>query len=284
MTPTPASPETTIAEGLPPDPAPAGHDHELRVRGVGKQFGVDGATFTALDGVDFAVSPGEFVSIVGPSGCGKSTLLMMLAGLVRPSSGQITIGDAPVDRPSPSRGVVFQEAGVLPWRSVLRNVTYGLEMQGWGTKKQRVDRAREMIDMVGLTTFEDRLPKELSGGMRQRLAIAQTLVCNPDVLLMDEPFGALDAFTRESMQLALLDIWEKQRTTVCFVTHGVDEAVILADRIIVMAAGPGRIVKEVRVPLDRPRTPEVRGSAEFQQTRQLVWETINHYSTGGSDV
>jgi NitT/TauT family transport system ATP-binding protein len=200
---------------------------------------------------------------------------------VTPTSGRIAAGGETTTGPSSSRGVVFQEGGVFPWRSVLRNVTYGLEMQRWGSRADRERRARELIELVGLARFERRLPKELSGGMRQRLAIAQTLACNPTVLLMDEPFGALDAFTREAMQLALLDIWEKQRTTVCFVTHGVDEAVILADRIIVMAAGPGRIVKEIRVPLERPRTADIRSSAEFQRVRHEVWETINDYSTAG---
>jgi NitT/TauT family transport system ATP-binding protein len=265
-----------------PRVAPGGRG--LSVRNIGKQFEVDGEAFVALDNVSFDAQPGEFVCIVGPSGCGKSTLLMTIAGLITPSSGKIFADDEAVTRPSPSRGVVFQEGAVLPWRSVLRNVTYGLEMQHWGTKRTRLERARQLIELVGLTKFERRLPKELSGGMRQRLAIAQTLASDPDILLMDEPFGALDAFTREAMQLALLDIWERNRTTVCFVTHGVDEAVILADRIIIMAAGPGRIVKEVTVPLARPRTAEIRGSAEFQETRQLVWETINEYSVGGSDV
>jgi NitT/TauT family transport system ATP-binding protein len=254
------------------------------VQGIGKQFEVDGEDFIALDDLNFDVAPGEFVCIVGPSGCGKSTLLMAMAGLVSPSSGRITYDGEVVKGPSPARGVVFQEGGVLPWRSVLRNVTYGLEMQHVGTKREREDRAKELLDMVGLTKFANRLPKELSGGMRQRLAIAQTLACDPTVLLMDEPFGALDAFTREAMQLSLLDIWERRRTTVCFVTHGVDEAVILADRIIIMAAGPGRIVREVHVPLDRPRTAEIRSSREFQETRQLVWDTINEYSLVGSDA
>jgi NitT/TauT family transport system ATP-binding protein len=253
----------------------------LSIESVGKRFDVEGERFVALEDLNFEVSPGEFVCIVGPSGCGKSTLLMAIAGLIPPTSGRILADGEPVTSPSPSRGVVFQEGAVLPWRTVLRNVTYGLEMQHWGTRAERSERARELIQLVGLSGFEHRLPKALSGGMRQRLAIAQTLACDPSVLLMDEPFGALDAFTREAMQLALLDIWERQRTTVCFVTHGVDEAVILADRILIMAAGPGRIVKEVHVPLSRPRTARIRGSAEFQEARQTVWETINQYSTAG---
>ncbi|MFI6350089.1 ABC transporter ATP-binding protein [Streptomyces sp. NPDC050560] len=261
----------------------AGAAPALSIDSVGRRFDVDGADFVALDDVNFTVGQGEFVCIVGPSGCGKSTLLMSIAGLVPPSSGRIVANGEPVRGPSPARGVVFQEGAVLPWRSVLRNVTYGLDMQGIGTKAERRERARELIRMVGLEKFEDRLPKALSGGMRQRLAIAQTLACDPSMLLMDEPFGALDAFTREAMQLALLDIWERQRTTVVFVTHGVDEAVILADRILIMAGGPGRIVREVRVPLARPRTPEVRGSAEFQEARQTVWETINQYAMAGAD-
>lgn len=281
----PPASEPSLASAPAVTPArtsPAGH--ALAGRDVGKEFDVDTGTFVALSGIDFTIEPGEFVCVVGPSGCGKSTLLMMIAGLVKPSRGQLSAEGSPISGPSPSRGVVFQEGAVLPWRSVLRNVTYGLEMQRWGSKAQRLERAREMLDLVGLSAFEKRLPKELSGGMRQRLAIAQTLVCEPDVILMDEPFGALDAFTRESMQLALLDIWERKRKTVCFVTHGVDEAVILADRIIIMAAGPGRIVRELRVPLARPRTADVRSSAEFQETRQIVWETINDYSTGDSDA
>jgi len=256
----------------------------LSIQNLSQRFEVDGGTFTALNDISLDVEPGEFVCIVGPSGCGKSTLLMAMAGLVPPSSGTVEFDGQPVTGPSSDRGVVFQEGGVLPWRSVRRNVTYGLEMQRRGSKADREQRASELLDMVGLTEFANRLPKELSGGMRQRLAIAQTLACDPGLLLMDEPFGALDAFTREAMQLSLLDIWERNRATVCFVTHGVDEAVILADRIIIMAAGPGRIVRDLRVPLERPRTAAVRGSEAFQQTRQLVWDTINEYSQAGSDV
>jgi NitT/TauT family transport system ATP-binding protein len=255
----------------------------VSVESVGKSFDVDGERFVALEGLNFEVAQGEFVCIVGPSGCGKSTLLMSIAGLVPPTSGRILADGKPVTSPSPARGVVFQEGGVLPWRTVLRNVAYGLEMQRWGTRTERAERARELIDLVGLSGFEHRLPKALSGGMRQRLAIAQTLACDPDMLLMDEPFGALDAFTREAMQMVLLDIWERNRTTVCFVTHGVDEAVILADRILIMAGGPGRVVKDLRVPLERPRTTRIRGSAEFQELRQTVWDTINSYSTAGDD-
>jgi NitT/TauT family transport system ATP-binding protein len=255
----------------------------LKVESVGKSFDVDGERFVALEGLDFEVAQGEFVCIVGPSGCGKSTLLMSIAGLVPPTTGRILADGEPVKSPSPSRGVVFQEGGVLPWRTVLRNVSYGLEMQRWGTRAERAQRAQELIELVGLSGFEHRLPKALSGGMRQRLAIAQTLACDPSMLLMDEPFGALDAFTREAMQMALLDIWERNRTTVCFVTHGVDEAVILADRILIMAAKPGRVVRDLRVPLERPRTARIRGTAEFQELRQTVWDTINRYSTAGDD-
>ncbi|MGP4020612.1 ABC transporter ATP-binding protein [Saccharopolyspora sp. 5N708] len=255
----------------------------LALSNVSKQFTADGREFIAVTDVNLDISVGEFVCVVGPSGCGKSTLLMMIAGLLTPTSGRIAMNGTEVTSPAPSRGVVFQEGGVLPWRTVLRNVTYGLELQGSGTRSERISRAREYLDMVGLSDFEERLPKQLSGGMRQRLAIAQSLVCDPQVLLMDEPFGALDAFTRESLQLALLDIWENQRTTVCFVTHSVDEAVILADRIVVMAARPGRVAMEVPVPLARPRTPEVRATDEFQKIRQVVWQAMNDQSVVGDD-
>ncbi|MCI2417398.1 ABC transporter ATP-binding protein [Saccharopolyspora sp. K220] len=264
-------------------PAASAFPQMLALSNVSKRFTVDDREFVAVTDVNLDIAAGEFVCVVGPSGCGKSTLLMMMAGLLAPSSGRIEMAGTEVTSPAPSRGVVFQEGGVLPWRTVLRNVTYGLELQGSGTRSERIGRAREYLRMVGLADFENRLPKELSGGMRQRLAIAQSLVCDPQVLLMDEPFGALDAFTRESLQLALLDIWENQRTTVCFVTHSVDEAVILADRIVVMAARPGRVAMEVSVPLARPRTAEVRATEEFQKIRQVVWQAMNDQSVVGSD-
>lgn len=248
----------------------------LAVHGVSKSFDtVRGERFVALRDVNLEVRPEEFVSLVGPSGCGKSTLLAMIAGLVPPSTGEIRAGGQLVTGPSPERGVVFQESSVLPWRRALENVTFGLELAGSGTARERRATAQHYLGLVGLTGFEAYYPKELSGGMRQRLAIAQTLACDPRILLMDEPFGALDAFTRDVLQTVLLDIWEAERKTVCFVTHSVDEAVYLSDRIVVMGSRPGRVAEVIEVDLPRPRSTEVRGSTGFGHARSRVWDSLD---------
>ena len=240
--------------------------HDVQISYPSRSGGDD---FVAVENVDLEVAEGEFVTIVGPSGCGKSTLLLAVDGLVTPSGGEISVGGRAVDGPGQDRAMVFQEFGLLPWRTVLGNVQFGMELAHEDRKAAR-ERARELIALVGLIGFEDHHPHELSGGMRQRVGIARALAVRPDVLLMDEPFGALDAQTREIMAGELLKIWEIERKTVLFVTHGIDEAVYLADRVIVMSKGPGRIIADMTIDLPRPRTSEVRGSPEYIRYRERV--------------
>jgi NitT/TauT family transport system ATP-binding protein len=206
----------------------------------------------ALSDISLSVARGEFVSILGPSGCGKSTLLYIVGGFVPPSSGAVIVNDMPVTGPGPDRGPVFQEFALFPWKTVLGNVTYGLVQRGV-TKAESVERARELLAMVKLSGYEHFYPKELSGGMKQRVAIARTLAYGPHILLMDEPFGALDAHTRTRLQNDLLSIWEKDRKTVLFVTHSVEEAVFLSDRVVMMTSSPGRIKDVIAIELPRPR-------------------------------
>ncbi|QDF97617.1 nitrate ABC transporter ATP-binding protein [Azoarcus sp. DD4] len=225
----------------------------IEIQGLTKRFGsADGRKHLAIDDVNVSVAEGEFVSILGPSGCGKSTLLYMVGGFVAPSAGSIAVQGRPITGPGPDRGPVFQEFALFPWKTVLENVMYGLRQQGVA-KAEAQARAEALLDMVHLRAFADFYPKELSGGMRQRVAIARTLAYNPAILLMDEPFGALDAHTRTVLQNELLGIWERDRKTVLFVTHGVDEAVFLSDRVVVMTRAPGRIKKVVEIDLPRPR-------------------------------
>lgn len=206
----------------------------------------------ALSDISLSVARGEFVSILGPSGCGKSTLLYIVGGFVPPSSGAVIVNDMPVTGPGPDRGPVFQEFALFPWKTVLGNVTYGLVQRG-ATKAEAAMRARELLAMVKLSGYEHFYPKELSGGMKQRVAIARTLAYGPHILLMDEPFGALDAHTRTRLQNDLLSIWEKDRKTVLFVTHSVEEAVFLSDRVVMMTSSPGRIKDIITIDLPRPR-------------------------------
>lgn len=225
----------------------------IEIEGLRKRFGAPGGqAHLALDRLDLTVDEGEFVSILGPSGCGKSTLLYMVGGFIAPSEGEIRVAGALVDKPGPDRGPVFQEFALFPWKTVLQNVMYGLRVQG-ASRVQARERATALLDMVNLGSYAGFFPKQLSGGMRQRVAIARTLAYNPRILLMDEPFGALDAHTRTNLQNELLGIWERDRKTVLFVTHAVDEAVFLSDRIVVMSASPGRIDEVIDVDLPRPR-------------------------------
>jgi NitT/TauT family transport system ATP-binding protein len=224
----------------------------------------------ALDTVSFTVLTGEFVSIVGPSGCGKSTLLYIVAGLLRATSGEVLSKGVPVAGPSPDRGVVLQNFSIFPWRRIVENVAYGPEMTGLG-KRERHALAMKYLRLVGLADFADYYPRELSGGMKQRVAIAQMLACNPSVFLMDEPFGALDALTREILQDQLLQLWEQDRKTVLFVTHSIDESVLLSDRIIIMGRRPGHIKQIIDVSLPRPRrSAEIRLLPEFARLRNMV--------------
>jgi NitT/TauT family transport system ATP-binding protein len=228
---------------------------------------------TALAGVNLQVMDGEFVSIVGPSGCGKTTFLSVVDGLIAASAGCILVDGQVVTKPGPDRAVVFQDASLLPWRTVLGNVVYGLECLGVGARKAK-ERASHFIDMVGLSGFEQHYPYELSGGMQQRVNLARALVMDPKILLMDEPFASLDAQTREAMQEELLQIWVKAKKTVLFVTHQIDEAIYLSDRVMVMTKRPGRAKKIFKIDLPRPRDYEMRVTPEFNELKLEIWNEL----------
>ncbi|GAA0413066.1 ABC transporter ATP-binding protein [Microbispora corallina] len=247
---------------------------KIAVRGVGKVFRTRDADrpFTALDGVDLDVREGEFLTLVGPSGCGKSTLLDLIGGLAAPTSGEILLDGEPVTGPGLDRGVVFQQYALFPWRTALANVAFGLEAKSV-PRREREERARHHLGLVGLRGFEDRYPHELSGGMRQRVAIARSLAFDPDVLLMDEPFAALDAQTRESLQEELLGIWERTGKTIVFITHGIDEAVYLGQRVAVMTSRPGRIKQVIDVEFDS-RTGDLRADPRFGEYRHRLWTLL----------
>jgi len=231
----------------------------------------DGTVLEAIDGLDFTVRDKEFVCVLGPSGCGKTTLLRMIAGLDAATSGEILLDGGQISGPNPKVGIVFQEYSLFPWRTVIDNVAFGLEMTGMG-KEERYRIAQQYLELVGLDSFSQSYPSALSGGMRQRVAVARALALNPVVLLMDEPFGALDAQTRNMLQLELLGIWEKTKKTILFITHSVDEAVFLADRIIVLTPRPGRVCECITLELPRPRD---RTSLEFAKLRRHVLDLIN---------
>ena len=233
------------------------------------------AAFEAVQTVNFTIAPGEFVCILGPSGCGKSTLLGALAGHITPSHGSLKLDGKIINDPSPERGMVFQHHTLLPWRNTLDNVAFGLKMQGVG-KQERHQQAAEMLKLVGLEDSAKRWPSQLSGGMQQRVEIARVLINKPRLLLMDEPFGALDAQTRLKMQQLLLSIWGKIRTTVVFVTHDIDEALFLADRILVMSPRPGRIIEDLPVDFARPRTTELVTTPEFMRLKRHCLELLSH--------
>ncbi|NKC33544.1 ABC transporter ATP-binding protein [Falsiroseomonas selenitidurans] len=235
----------------------------IAARGLNKIYPTQsGAPVVALQDVSFTLRQGEFVTVVGPSGCGKSTLLKILAGILRRSSGQVTLAGREIDGPSRDVGVVFQAPVLLPWRNVLQNVLLPIDIQRLD-RKAHTPRARALLEMVGLAGFADKYPNELSGGMQQRVGITRALVHDPALLLMDEPFGALDAMTREAMNLELLRIWGEARKTVMLVTHSIPEAVFLADRVIVMSPRPGRITEVIEVDLPRPRDLSMINSAGF---------------------
>lgn len=226
-----------------------------------------------LGDISLSVSKGEFVSIIGPSGCGKSTLLRIIDGLIKADGGRVVVDGVEVDGPGPDRAVVFQYFGLYPWRSVLRNVEFGLELKGV-PKHERNRIALENIARVGLRGFENHFPHELSGGMRQRVGFARSLALDPEIILMDEPFSAVDEQTREILQEQLLDLWRATRKTIVFITHSIDEAVYMADRVVVMGARPGCIVEEIKVELPRPRTAAVRTTAEFGKLRGYAWKLL----------
>jgi NitT/TauT family transport system ATP-binding protein len=227
----------------------------------------------ALGGVDLKVMDGEFVSIVGPSGCGKTTFLSVVDGLIPASAGRVLVDGRAVTKPGPDRAVVFQDASLLPWRTVLGNVRYGLECLDVGGREAK-ERAAHFIEMVGLSGFEHHYPYELSGGMQQRVNLARALVVDPKILLMDEPFASLDAQTREVMQEELLQIWLKAKKTVLFVTHQIDEAIYLSDRVIVFSGRPGKVKQSIPVTIERPRRLAVKRETRFHGIEDAIWTLI----------
>jgi NitT/TauT family transport system ATP-binding protein len=249
----------------------------IRTRGLRKVFEAGGREVVALDGIDLEVAQGEFVCLLGPSGCGKSTLLNAIAGFTPPSGGELTALGHPVTGPGPERAMVFQEYALFPWMTVERNVAFGLEMKGVPSNERRVVVER-LLGQLGLAEFRDRYPKDLSGGMRQRVAIARVLAIDPPMLLMDEPFGALDALTRRSLQDELLRIWAEDRKTVVFVTHGIEESIYLADRVVVMTYRPGTVKRLVPVRLPRPRDPAAPefNALERELTALVMEEQARH--------
>jgi NitT/TauT family transport system ATP-binding protein len=249
----------------------------IELRSVTKSFPVGREQLLALDAVNLEVQAGEFLALVGPSGCGKSTLLDLISGLATATAGEIRLDGRPITGPGLDRGVVFQQYALFPWRTALANVTLGLETKGVG-RRERTERAREMLELVGLSGFADRYPHQLSGGMKQRVAIARSLAYQPEVLLMDEPYAALDAQTREALQDQLLDIWQRTATTVVFITHSIEEAVYLGQRVAVMTSRPGRIKQVVEVEL--PRSEDLRSTPEFAAQRHVVWQLLRDEING----
>ena len=240
---------------------------------VGKVYDGGGGRVAALDGIDIRIAEGEFAAVLGPSGCGKSTLLNLVAGFEAPSEGAITVFGAPVTKPGPQRAVVFQEPALFPWLSVWENVVFAPKLAG-KKRSEYEDLAREFLETVGLAGFERHLPDQLSGGMKQRVGIARALLMRPQVLLMDEPFGALDAQTRLQMQELLLQVWDRYRKTIVFITHDIDEAILLADTVYVMSARPGRIQARIPVALPRPRGLSLLTEPAFNALKREIFELI----------
>ena len=251
----------------------AGSSVQLSIEHVSLEYPQAGRTFLALDDVSLTIEQGEFVTIVGPSGCGKSSLLSLVAGLLKPTRGVLTLDGRPISKPGPDRAVVFQDFALLPWRTVLSNVELGGEIRGVPAAERR-ENARRYIGMVGLRDFEQSYPHQLSGGMRQRVGIARALSVGPELLLMDEPFGALDAQIRTLMGVELLRIWAREQKSILFITHDIDESVYLADRVLVMSASPGRFIEDIRIDLPRPRAIELRNTPEFAAYRQRIWDLL----------
>ena len=259
---------------MSPAPAESGNPGGISIRSVSHEYRpVRGRPVLALDDINLEIGDREFVAILGPSGCGKSTLLYLLGGFMPLQQGGISVNGNDVTRPGPDRGIVFQHFALFPWKTVRQNVLYGLEKQGL-PKAEREQTARHFIDLVHLSGFEDSYPSQLSGGMKQRVAIARTLAINPNTLLMDEPFGALDAQTRNLMQEELLAIWNRSPTTVVFVTHDVREAVLLADRVVVMTARPGLVKEIIDTRFEGGMNAEIAKSREFLDRVDEIWDLV----------
>ena len=255
---------------------------KLVARGVAIEYWLarSETVFTALDGVDLDIGDGEFVAIVGPSGCGKTTFLNAVDGLIPIAAGSLTLDGVPITRPGRDRAMVFQQPGLLPWRTVLGNILFGVEAQGAMTRQDALTKAKEQLEVVGLTGFADAYPAELSGGMQQRVNLARALLTDPEMLLLDEPFAALDAQTRELMQLELLRIWNRDRKTALFITHDIKEAIYLADRVIVLTKRPGRVRESVDIELPRPRALRVKRDPRFLAYEDRIWEMIQEELAG----
>ena len=247
---------------------------QLSAKNITKVYGSGENAVTALENVSFDVEDGEFVSILGPSGCGKSTLLRIIDGLLKPTTGEILIDGEEVNGSGQDRGMVFQSFNLFPWRTVRENVEFGIEI-GDMSKTERRERSAEFIEMVGLADFTDAYPKELSGGMQQRVGLARALAIDPEILLMDEPFGALDAQTREVMQTELLKIWSQHQKTSVFVTHDIEEAIFLSDRVIVLTGRPGHVNEIIDVPFNRPRHGhDLKADPAFGDLRERIWDKL----------
>lgn len=251
------------------DTAPAAGRFSIEIEGLSKVFTRDDIEIRALEQIDLRIRAGEFVAIVGPSGCGKSTLMRIVAGLIPASGGTVRVDGGLVERPQTDLGIVFQSPVLLDWRSVLGNVMLQIELRGLDARRYE-GRARELLDAVGLTEFAHSPPRALSGGMKQRAAIVRALVHDPSLLLMDEPFGALDALTREQMRIDLEELWRATRKTVLFITHSIDEAVLLSDRVVVMSPRPGVVERVIEIDLPRPRGLEGRRSEGFTRATDLI--------------
>jgi len=248
-------------------------DHKLVIDQVGKVFNSKGGEMVALDRTSFKVKEGEFITILGPSGCGKSTILRIVAGLEEPSSGHVYLDGHEVKGPGPDRGMVFQSYTLYPWLNVEDNIAFGLKLKGT-SQKQCKEVAQHYLDLIGLNGFEKHYPIQLSGGMKQRVAIARALANDPEILLMDEPFGALDAQTRSIMQEILLKAWEESKKTILFITHDVEESIFLADSVYVMTARPGRLKENITVNLPRPRDYSIKNSSEFLSLKTQLLDLI----------
>lgn len=249
------------------------YDYEIEISGVTQEFEKKDGKFLALDTVNLNVEQNEFICVVGPSGCGKTTLLNIIAGLCKPTTGTVKVRGELVTGPGKGKGVVFQQYALYPWLTVEKNVEFGMRMKGV-PKAERAEIAKKYVDLVGLSKFAKAYPKELSGGMKQRVAIARAYATAPEVLLMDEPFGALDAQTRAQLQENLLKTWEQERKTCFFITHDVEEAVLLATKIIIMSAGPGHITEIVPVTLPYPRTQQTKLTSEFNELKNQIWNKV----------
>lgn len=249
------------------------YDYEIEISGVTQEFEKKDGKFLALDTVNLNVEQNEFICVVGPSGCGKTTLLNIIAGLCKPTTGTVKVRGELVTGPGKGKDVVFQQYALYPWLTVEKNVEFGMRMKGV-PKAERAEIAKKYIDLVGLSKFAKAYPKELSGGMKQRVAIARAYATAPEVLLMDEPFGALDAQTRAQLQENLLKTWEQERKTCFFITHDVEEAVLLATKIIIMSAGPGHITEIVPVTLPYPRTQQTKLTSEFNELKNQIWNKV----------